>query len=157
MTIEEEKTFNGISILNFCWLHTFLYHHQPSRPICLFVFFQYPMELSILVVMQICIKMGPINSQLLVYHHSEIQKQRKYSHKKKLIVEIVAITTMKMITWVLLHCNLVEIKVSAFLSVSVSVYMSVSLYVFSSVFSSVFVSVFVVVFVSDLIYKQCRW
>ena len=56
----------------FCRLHSFLYHHQPSRPICLFVFFQYPMELSILVVMQICIKMGPINSQLLVYHHSQI-------------------------------------------------------------------------------------
>ena len=82
MTIEEEKTFNGISILNFCWLHTFLYHHQPSRPICLFVFFQYPMELSILVVMQICIKMGPINSQLLVYHHSK-KKQWKYFYTKK--------------------------------------------------------------------------
>ena len=40
------------------------------------------MELSILVVMQICIKMGPINSQLLVYHHSKILKKWKSLHKK---------------------------------------------------------------------------
>ena len=82
MTIENGLFNEILIILKISKNHTFLHHHGPSSlPICLFVFFQYPMELSILVVMQICIKMGPINSQLLVYHHSEILKKCKCLHK----------------------------------------------------------------------------